>query len=424
MQFTSKNLALLAAAASLTSALPTKQAKRDFNSAANNNVAVWWGNSNVLTPLSDICKSGSQDIVILTFAGYSGGAWSEAGNKASADDIKACQSAGKKVMMSIGGETGSVSFSSDADAQKAADAAYDRYLSSSAGVGATLDGIDLDLENRQPAHWDAFVKQIRSKMSKSQFLSGAPQCITPDASLPFDVLNLLDFVWVQYYNNPSCGHGSTGFLDSVKGWSGNLKGPKLYIAGPGSPSSAGSGYIQPDALTKEVADVQALKLDNFGGYAFWDASTAQHNGDYAGVAKKALGGNSGSSSPAPAQSSPAPSPSATNDGHNQDPSSDGTTTVKATSTAVVTSTAFAASSPAAATPTGAAPSKPAASSPAAPAGPTPTGASSGTSCSADGTIVCSADGKQFGVCFGGSATMMSVSDGTVCQNGQIAAASS
>lgn len=423
MQFTTKNLALLAGAASLTSALPTTMntvAKRGFNAAGSNNLAVWWGNSNKLTPLSDICKDTSSDIVILTFAtGFAGGKWTLAGNTASASDIKACQAAGKKVFMSIGGETGALTWASADAATTAAKAAADQFYTQ---MG--LDGIDLDIENKQPAHWDDFAKALKTS---GKLISAAPQCPSPDASLPFSVLDQVDMTWVQFYNNPGCGHGSSGFMDSVKDWSAKTKG-KLYIAGPGSADSAGSGYLDAAAIAKEIAQVQALGLKNFGGYALWDASTAKANGDYGAAVKKALGGGSApaahvagsSSSAAPAvpttvvggKGEGSAVPTATGS-----PATGGAVTVQATSTAVVTSTAFvpSATAPAAATS--------AAATPAAPAAPTG-GASSGTSCSADGALVCSADGSQFGICSGGQATMMAVSAGTKCSGGSIVAASS
>src|SRR5262249_53646265 len=64
--------------------------------------------------------------------------------------IKSCQSAGKKVLISIGGSTGSAGFQNDDDGKKAAQATWDIFLGGNSPIrpfpGAALDGVDLDIE--------------------------------------------------------------------------------------------------------------------------------------------------------------------------------------------------------------------------------------------------------------------------------------
>lgn len=139
-----------------------------------------------------------------------------------------------------------------------------------------------DNEDKDQTGYNALVAALRSQYaqdtSKQYYLSGAPQCIRPDASIPLDAMRQMDFVWVQFYNNPSCNHGSTGFADSVKAWSDDLAGTnaKLYIGAIGDVSQ-GSGYLDANTLAQEVAQVKAMGLDNLGGYALWDASFAMEN---------------------------------------------------------------------------------------------------------------------------------------------------
>jgi chitinase len=74
-----------------------------------------------------------------------------------------------------------------------------------------------------PAHYEDLALNLRAHFSssakKTYYLSSAPQCPLPDASNPLPMLLLCDFVWVQFYNNPSCEIGSSGFEASVKQWS-------------------------------------------------------------------------------------------------------------------------------------------------------------------------------------------------------------
>lgn len=82
----------------------------------------------------------------------------------------------------------------------------------------------------------ALRKHFLSSPHKSYYLSAAPQCPCPDASLPAAMLVQCDFVWVQFYNNPSCELGSSGFDASVRQWSSVLMQagpPALAVTGPG-----------------------------------------------------------------------------------------------------------------------------------------------------------------------------------------------
>lgn len=83
-----------------------------------------------------------------------------------AKDIQTCQSKGKLVTLSLGGGTGQVGFSSDSQAQTFATQVWNMFLggkSSTRPFGSVvLDGLDLDIESGTPAHYPAFVNQIRS----------------------------------------------------------------------------------------------------------------------------------------------------------------------------------------------------------------------------------------------------------------------
>ena len=159
----------------------------------------------------------------------------------------------------------------------------------------------LDNENKQPAHYNTFVTALRNVFkgdsSKSYYISAAPQCPTPDASIPLDAMKQMDFVWVQFYNNGQCNVGASGFVDSVKTWSSQLSGgPMLYIGAPacGGGACAGSGYNPPAQMTSAIKSAIGSGADNIGGVMLWDGAEGYINkdggsGNYMSVVKSALG---------------------------------------------------------------------------------------------------------------------------------------
>lgn len=124
-----------------------------------------------------------------------------------ASDIQTCQAAGKIVTISIGGATGSVSFTGDDQAVTFANTIWDLFLGGSNDTrpfgDAILDGVDLDLEGGSPDYWPAFVTQIRTLAdgaNKTYYFTAAPQCVYPDAYVG-DVINSVGFdaIYVQFY---------------------------------------------------------------------------------------------------------------------------------------------------------------------------------------------------------------------------------
>ncbi|KAJ7042588.1 class III chitinase [Mycena alexandri] len=219
-----------------------------------------------------------------------------------ATDITACQSKGKLVTISLGGATGSVGFSSDAQGTAFAQTIWNLFLggtSSTRPFGtAVLDGVDLDIEGGGGVGYAAFVNEIRSLSagaSKRYYVTAAPQCVYPDASLG-SVLNSAKFdaIYVQFYNNP-CGLQT---YPTVSGWNFGIwdqwartlspnPNVKVYIGAPGALSAAGGGYV--DIATLSSIAVQMRKsFPSFGGVMLWDASQAYQNNRYDLAIKNAL----------------------------------------------------------------------------------------------------------------------------------------
>lgn len=299
-----------------------------------NSVAVYYGQSPATSQmtLAQMCQDENVDIVILAFlttffgaGGYPGvnlgaacGGPSQKMQAAGAsgllscptmeNDIKTCQSLGKKVLLSLGGAQATTAFSSDT---QAADFATKLWNLFGAGTGesaemrpfgaAVLDGFDIDNEDHSTAFYTTFTAALRAAMnadaSKRYYLSAAPQCPRPDASIPLEAMQAMDFVFVQFYNNGDCNVGQPGFAASLKAWSQDLAargaGPKLYVGVPGCAACAGSGYLDAEQMKGVIEGAMAARLSNFGGVMLWDGpegkANVQGGRDYLAVVKGAMG---------------------------------------------------------------------------------------------------------------------------------------
>jgi chitinase len=146
--------------------------------------------------------------------------------------INACQAAGKKVLLSIGGALpgngylkSSTSASFFADFLWGAFGPYDQTWVDQGGVRpfgkAGVDGFDFDIEssfavaptdngNQNAENWgyDLMINELRTKYAAHTgtfYISGAPQCVLPDAHLSAAIAaSWFDFIFVQLYNTPEC----------------------------------------------------------------------------------------------------------------------------------------------------------------------------------------------------------------------------
>ncbi|KAL8797026.1 MAG: hypothetical protein Q9195_000797 [Heterodermia aff. obscurata] len=314
---------------------PASSGGYTFNADSSSNLAVYYGQSEATAQvsLSKLCADENVDIVILAFlttffgpAGYPsinlGSACGGQSTKMNAvgatglqscpnlaSEIKTCQSSGKKILLSLGGSLATSAFSSDDQASQFATTLWNLF---GAGTGTdaglrpfgdvVLDGFDVDNEDHSTASYSTFVSALRTTMdadsSKKYYISAAPQCPRPDASIPLDAMQSMDFVFVQFYNNGDCNVGQPGFEASFKAWSQDLsangaKGPKLFVGAPGCTSCAGSGYVDPAQVGSVLGAAKSAGVSNFGGVMLWDGPEAMVNTDggkdYLSVVKGALG---------------------------------------------------------------------------------------------------------------------------------------
>ncbi|SCV00503.1 LAME_0G10154g1_1 [Lachancea meyersii CBS 8951] len=273
-----------------------------FNADSKSNVAVYWGQASAGSQesLASYCQSSDVDIVLLSFLyafpGNLGLDFSSACSSSFGDgllhcdqigqDIKTCQSQGKKVMLSMGGAIGSYGFSSDSEAEDFATTLWNTFAGGSTSErpfnDAVIDGFDFDIENQNPTGYAALAKKLRnyfnSDSSKKYYLSAAPQCFYPDASVG-DLMNNaeLDFAFIQFYNN-YCNVGTHFNWDTWTEFAAGAPNPniKLYLGLPGSSSAAGSGYLSDMSLVQSTVN-SIGESANFGGIMLWDASQSFTN---------------------------------------------------------------------------------------------------------------------------------------------------
>ncbi|KAH0340245.1 glycoside hydrolase, partial [Aureobasidium melanogenum] len=303
-----------------------------FETSRQNNVAVYYGQTpNTKTgDLMELCQSSNVDIVVLAFVtsfftneGFPSANFGPAcqGSTAAqqlhapglqnctdlAPEIVSCQQLGKPVLVSLGGYYSNVTFTSDNEAIQLAQNLWDLFGAGN-GLDASLrpfgsiviDGFDLDNESKDPTSYTTFAHALRtlfaSDTSKKYYLSAAPQCPRPDASIPVPTMALCDFVFVQFYNNPSCDLSSDGFATSFANWSDDLfavnNETKIFV-GAGASASAGSGYVEGDALGHQISLARELYTTNLGGIMLWDgvqgsANVDEYGNDYLFYAKESL----------------------------------------------------------------------------------------------------------------------------------------
>ncbi|GLJ21001.1 hypothetical protein SUGI_0383840 [Cryptomeria japonica] len=133
-----------------------------------------------------------------------------------------------------------------------------------------------DIESTM-VHWDDLAKAVSklSTNSKKVYLSAAPQCPYPNASLG-DALQtgLFDYVWIQFYNNPPCQYVNEDTSNLVNSWNHwttsvpTAQTRSFYLGLPTAPPATGSGYIEPHILIEKVLP-KIKPSSKYGGVMLW-----------------------------------------------------------------------------------------------------------------------------------------------------------
>ncbi|KAK5020517.1 hypothetical protein LTR16_000950 [Cryomyces antarcticus] len=327
---------VISASGSTSPPASTPSSSYTFDAEAADNVAVYYGVTPVTTAggLLTLCENPNIDIVnlafLMTFFGPSsyptinlgpGCTGSTSAQQASAPglmncttlapEIAACQQIGKKVLVSLGGAVASTSFVSDDQATEFAATLWSLFGTGTIenpdlrpfGPGVVVDGFDIDNENHDTSHYEVFAAALRAQFAtdptKPYYLSAAPQCPRPDASIPLGAMRHADFIWVQFFNNLVCDLSGAGFVDAFAAWSADLSNgtagsghttnyttplgvPRLFV-GAGAWPGAGSGYVEGAGLATVVSGARELNTGMLGGMMLWDGSEALANVDRYGV---------------------------------------------------------------------------------------------------------------------------------------------
>ncbi|MGW7440108.1 chitinase [Streptomyces sp. NPDC054849] len=178
-------------------------------------------------------------------------------------DIAAKKAAGTSVILSIGGEKGTITVNDSASANNLANSAY--ALMQEYG----FTGIDIDLENGlNPTYMTQALRSLSAKAGPSLVITMAPQTIdmqSPQGGYFKTALNIKDILTVvnmQYYNSGSMNgcdgkvysQGSVDFLTALAciQLEGGLDPSQVGIGVPASPSGAGSGYVSPTIVNNAL----------------------------------------------------------------------------------------------------------------------------------------------------------------------------
>lgn len=174
-------------------------------------------------------------------------------------DIATLHSQGKKVIISVGGQNGTISVSDSTSATNFANSVY--------GLMQTygFDGVDIDLENGiNPTYMGSALQQLSSKAGSRLIITLAPQTIDMQSTssgyfqLALNIKNILTLVNMQYYNSGTMlgcdgnvyAQGTENFLTALAciQLQGGLRPDQVGLGLPASSSAASGGYTSPSVV--------------------------------------------------------------------------------------------------------------------------------------------------------------------------------
>ncbi|KUJ06438.1 putative endochitinase CHI2 [Mollisia scopiformis] len=304
-------------------AAPSRFSKR---AASGQNVVYWGQNGGGIVEdndLSSYCTADSGiDIIVLAFL-YSFGNGnnipsgtigqscfiSTSGEGQDCDNVASsiaeCQAAGIKVILSIGGASGSYSLQSASEAETIGQYLWESYGNSGNTAvqrpfGASfVNGFDFDIElnDGYSQYYQYMISTLRSNFASDPdnkyYITGAPQCPIPEPNMGTIISNSqFDYLWVQWYNNNnySADPCSLGFNDNAplnyNQWvtflsSTPSSAAKIFFGVPAAPLAANGApsgetyYISPQDLATLVGEYKSS--GSFGGVMMWNAGFSDSN---------------------------------------------------------------------------------------------------------------------------------------------------
>jgi chitinase len=179
-------------------------------------------------------------------------------------DIATLHSRGKHVVLSVGGETGTVSVGDATAATNFANTAF--ALMTQYG----FDGIDIDLENGlNPTFMAQALRQLRTKAGTNLIITLAPQTIDMQSTgssyfaLALALKDILTVVHTQYYNsgamlgcdqNQAYSQGTVNFIVALAciQLENGLRPDQVALGLPAGPGAAGGGVVAPSVVNNAL----------------------------------------------------------------------------------------------------------------------------------------------------------------------------
>jgi chitinase len=179
-------------------------------------------------------------------------------------DVATLHSRGTKVVISVGGEKGSVGVGDATAATNFANSVYS--LMQTYGC----DGVDIDLENGlNPTYMGQALRSLRGKAGTNLIITMAPQTIdmqSPQSSyfkLALDIKDILTVVHTQFYNsgsmlgcdnNAAYAQGTVNFLVALAciQLQHGLRPDQVALGLPATTSAAGGGYVSPSVVDQAL----------------------------------------------------------------------------------------------------------------------------------------------------------------------------
>lgn len=175
------------------------------------------------------------------------------------DDIQTLHSQGQKVILSVGGQNGTITVDDAASAAEFASSVYSIIQEYG------FDGVDIDLENGvDPTYMASALEQLESDVGSSLIITLAPQTVDTQSTgddyfqLALDIQPILTMINTQYYNSGTMdgcdgnvyAEGTENFMTALActELEGGLSPSQVGLGLPASSSAAGSGYVDPSVV--------------------------------------------------------------------------------------------------------------------------------------------------------------------------------
>ena len=174
-------------------------------------------------------------------------------------DIEALHAKGKKVILSVGGEKGSISVADPTSANTFADSVHG--LMTQYG----FDGVDIDLENGiNPLYMAQALQSLHGKAGGDLIITMAPQTLDMQSTgsgyfqLALKIKDILTVVNMQYYNSGTMigcdqqvhSQGTVDFMTALAciQLEGGLRPDQVALGLPAGPGAAGGGVVPPSMV--------------------------------------------------------------------------------------------------------------------------------------------------------------------------------